>query len=52
MDCPNCGKEIPPTLITSEAGRLGGKKSKREITPDQQKKMYEGRWGKKKKEKE
>ena len=45
MNCPKCGHKMPMT--TAEAGRLGGKKSKRTITPEQQEKMQKARKAKK-----
>lgn len=44
MKCPHCNTEINPASIL---GKEGGKKSRREINPEQQAKMQEGRKGKK-----
>lgn len=44
MKCPHCSKDIPEKLIIQEAARISGRKSKRQLTPDQAKKMANSRW--------
>lgn len=43
MKCPKCGQEIDMSEIMREMGRVGGTKSKRTISLEQQKKMQNGR---------
>lgn len=40
MKCPHCGK-----VFANPIAQAGGKKGKRKITPEQQRKMYNARWG-------
>jgi general stress protein YciG len=35
MKCPHCGKDIKEHLITEEAARIMGRRSRRELTHDQ-----------------
>jgi|694.fasta_scaffold07272_7 hypothetical protein len=39
MNCPHCNEPIKADQIAAHLGSLGGKKSKRKITSDQQAKM-------------
>ena len=39
MECPRCKHEIPESLLKTWWASLGGKASKRTISPEQQKKM-------------
>jgi len=43
MRCPNCNHEIPESLLNKWWASLGGKISKRRITPAQQAQMQEAR---------
>jgi thiamine biosynthesis protein ThiC len=43
MICPHCKKDIPDLTIAKHLAAKGGSKSKRTITPEQQKKMQESR---------
>ena len=43
MNCPHCNQEIPDKDITKHFAAIGGKKSKRTITPEQQRMMQESR---------
>jgi len=52
MKCPHCSKDIPEKLIIQEAARISGRKSKRQLTTDQAKKMADSRWNKKEEEKD
>ena len=47
MLCPNCNHEIPESLLKKWWASLGGKVSKRKITPEQQAQMQEARKRKK-----
>jgi hypothetical protein len=51
MKCPHCGKDIKEHLITQEAARIMGRRSKRHLsTHDARamgKKGAEARWGEK-----
>jgi len=47
MNCPHCKKEIPESLLNKWWASLGGKVSKRRITPEQQAQMQEARKRKK-----
>lgn len=47
MKCPHCGFEIKNTEAAKAMGREGGKKSRRDITPEQQAKMQEAKKAKK-----
>ncbi len=48
MKCPYCGKEISSQEIGKHLGSIGGKKSKRVLTPEQARKMVEAREKKRK----
>lgn len=50
MKCPHCSKDIKESIITQEAARIQGRKSKRQLTPEQAKDMADKRWGTKKEE--
>ena len=41
--CPHCGGELDSKTLASAFGAMGGAKSKRKITPKQQRKMQEAR---------
>lgn len=49
MKCPHCGKTIKSTTIARHLASIGGKKSKRKVTPKQRdekgrfRKMQEGK---------
>ena len=43
MKCPHCQTEIADTRIAAHFASIGGKKSKRAITKEQQQKMQESR---------
>jgi hypothetical protein len=43
MNCPHCNKPIPADQIAAHLGSIGGKKSKRKITSEQQRKMQAAR---------
>lgn len=49
MKCPHCGKDIKEHLITQEAARIMGRRSKRTLTTKEAramgKKGAEARWG-------
>ena len=45
--CPHCGGKINPTTVASMMGAKGGSKSRRKITPAQQRKMQEAKARKK-----
>lgn len=47
MRCPHCQKDIPDTEVAKHLASKGGKKSRREITPEQQAKMQQARKEKK-----
>ncbi len=39
MNCPHCDKDIPDHLTAAHFASIGGRKSKRKITPEQQRVM-------------
>ena len=41
MTCPHCQKEIPDTDIAKHFASIGGRKSKRTITPEQQARLQQ-----------
>lgn len=41
MKCPHCGKEIKEYLITREAARVMGRRSKRKLTTEEARAMAE-----------
>ena len=41
MNCPHCNQEIPNKDLAKHFASIGGKKSKRTITPEQQRRMQE-----------
>ena len=43
MKCPHCKKDIPDSEVAKHLASKGGSKSRRTITPQQQRKMQEGR---------
>jgi len=43
MKCPHCGKNISDKMISKHLASKGGAKSKRTITPAQQKKLQAAR---------
>jgi len=43
MNCPHCKKEIPTAEFAKHFASLGGKASKRAITPEQQAMMQAAR---------
>lgn len=43
MNCPYCQKQIPDTDLARHLASKGGSKSKRKITPAQQRKMQAAR---------
>ena len=43
ISCPHCGGELSQKVLASAFGAMGGSKSKRKITPKQQRKMQEAR---------
>lgn len=51
MKCPHCGKDIKEHLITQEAARIMGRRSKRKLATKEAsamgKKGAEARWGNK-----
>ena len=51
MKCPHCGKDIKEHLITQEAARIMGRRSKRHLSKKEAsamgKKGAEARWGEK-----
>lgn len=48
IPCPHCGGSIKIKSVASLMGTRGGQKSKRKITPEQQRKMQEARANKRK----
>lgn len=46
MKCPHCEQEIDDALLAKHLAAKGGRSGKREITPEQQRKMQEARKGK------
>jgi len=46
MKCPHCGKDIPESLIISEAARIHRRKAKKKLSSDEAKKMADKRWKK------
>ena len=48
MRCPHCDKDIPDTEIAKHLASKGGSKSKRTITPEQQRKMQAAKKAKRK----
>ena len=51
VKCPHCSKDIAEKLVIQEAARIQGRKSKRQLTPEQAKDMADKRWGTKEEEK-
>ena len=43
MRCPHCDKDIDEKLLKKHFASLGGKKSKRKITPEQQAELQKAR---------
>jgi len=43
MKCPKCGKEIPDDELAKHLAAKGGRKSKRTISAEDQKKMQDAR---------
>jgi len=41
MTCPHCRKEIPDTEVAKHFASIGGKASKRTITPEQQARLQQ-----------
>lgn len=39
MICPHCQKDIPDATVAKHLAAKGGRKSRRTITPEQQKKL-------------
>ncbi len=50
MKCPHCSKDIPDKLVTQEAARIQGRKSKRTLTPEQAREMVSKRKDRQEKE--
>ena len=48
MKCPHCGKDIKENIITQEAARIMGRRSKRKLSHEEAKEMgkkgAEARW--------
>jgi hypothetical protein len=49
MICPHCKKDIPDATVAKHLASKGGGKSKRAITPAQQRKMQAAKKAKRKK---
>jgi hypothetical protein len=41
MRCPHCQTDIPDAMVAAHFAAMGGRKSKRAITKEQQEKMQE-----------
>ena len=48
MICPHCKKNIPESVVAAHLGAKGGSKSKRTITPKQQRAMQAAKKAKRK----
>lgn len=43
MKCPHCGKDIADNLVVSEAARIHGRRSRRQLSSEDAREMAEAR---------